>query len=50
MGVLEEILEKISMQQYEFSKHAVDQGVTRDIRTAEMEQTIRPPPHHVKPK
>jgi len=40
MGVLEEIREKILRQQYEFSKHAVDQSVTRDISTAEMEQAI----------
>ena len=40
MSLLEEIREKILRRQYEFSKHAVDQSITRDISTAEIEQAI----------
>ena len=38
--MLEEILNKILQQQYEFSKHAVDQSIIRDIRAAEIEEAL----------
>ena len=40
MGMLEEIQTKILRRQYEFSKHAVDQSIIRDISVAEMEEAI----------
>ncbi|OHB74142.1 MAG: hypothetical protein A2Z25_22470 [Planctomycetes bacterium RBG_16_55_9] len=40
MGMLEEIRGKIQKRQYEFSKHAVDQSIIRDIAVAELEQAI----------
>jgi len=38
--MLEEIRNKILRRQYEFSKHAVDQGILRDISVAEVEDAI----------
>jgi hypothetical protein len=40
MGILEEIRSKILRRQYEFSKHAVDQSIIREISVAEVEQAI----------
>ena len=40
MALLDEIREKIEARQYEFSKHAVDQTVIRNIRVAELEEAI----------
>jgi len=40
MGVLGEIQTKILWRQYEFSKHAVDQSIIRDISVAEVEEAI----------
>ena len=40
MGILEEIRNKILNRQYEFSKHAVDQSVIRDIHPTEIEEAI----------
>ena len=40
MNVLEEIRSKVSRRQYEFSKHAVDQSIIRDISVLELEQAI----------
>lgn len=40
MGILEEIRNKILNRQYEFSKHAVDQSVVRDIHPTEIEEAI----------
>ena len=40
MDMLEEIQTKILGRQYEFSKHAVDQSIVRDISVAEMEGAI----------
>jgi len=40
MGMLEEIRNKILRRQYEFSKHAVDQSIIRDISVAEVEDAI----------
>ena len=40
MDMLEEIQTKILGRQYEFSKHAVDQSIVRDISVAEMEEAI----------
>ena len=36
--MLEEIQSKILQRRYEFSKHAVDQSVIRDISVAEVEE------------
>lgn len=38
--MLEEIQSKILKRQYEFSKHAVDQSIIRDISVAEVEEAI----------
>jgi len=38
--MLEDIREKILSRQYEFSKHAVDQSIIRDIAVVEIEQAI----------
>jgi len=38
--MLEEIRSKILRRQYEFSKHAVDQSIIRDIAVAELEEAI----------
>jgi len=40
MGMLEEIQDKILRRQYEFSKHAVDQSIIREISTVEMDEAI----------
>ena len=40
MDVLQGIRDKILHRQYEFSKHAVDQGIIRDISVAEVEQAM----------
>jgi len=40
MGMLEEIRSKILRRQYEFSKHAVDQSIIREISVVEMEEAI----------
>jgi len=40
MGMLEEIQRKILRRQYEFSKHAVDQSIVREITVLEMEEAI----------
>ena len=40
MDVLQGIRDKILHRQYEFSKHAVDQGIIRDISVAEVEQAV----------
>ena len=40
MNVLEDIRVKILRRQYEFSKHAMDQSIIRDISVAELEQAI----------
>jgi len=38
--MLEEIQSKILLRQYEFSKHAGDQSIIRDISVAEVEEAI----------
>ncbi|MBI4574292.1 MAG: DUF4258 domain-containing protein [candidate division NC10 bacterium] len=38
--MIEEIRDRVSRRQYEFSKHAVDQGIIRDISVAEVEHAI----------
>ncbi|MFH1369779.1 MAG: DUF4258 domain-containing protein [Planctomycetota bacterium] len=38
--MLEEIQRKILRRQYEFSKHAVDQSIIREISVVEMEEAI----------
>lgn len=40
MAMFEEIQTKISRRQYEFSKHAVDQSIIRDISVAEVEEAM----------
>jgi hypothetical protein len=40
MGMLEEIQSKILRRQYEFSKHAVDQSIIREISIIEMGEAI----------
>ena len=40
MDVLAEILSKMSRRQYEFSRHAVDQTLRRDISVKELEEAI----------
>ncbi len=40
MDVLAEIRRKIRRRQYEFSKHAVDQTLLRDIAVGELEDAI----------
>jgi len=40
MAMIEVIRAKFERRQYEFSKHAVDQSIIRDISVAEMEDAI----------
>ncbi len=40
MVMLEEIKRKILRRQYEFSKHAVDQSIVREINVREMEEAV----------
>lgn len=40
MGLLDDIRAKVGQRQYEFSKHAVDQGIIREISVAEVEEAI----------
>ncbi len=40
MGVLEEIRSKILHRRYEFSRHAVDQSILRNISVIEVEEAI----------
>jgi len=40
MALIDEIRRKIAKRLYEFSKHAVDQSIIRDISVAELEEAI----------
>jgi uncharacterized protein DUF4258 len=40
MAVLDDIRAKVAKRQYEFSKHALDQMIVRDISVAELEEAI----------
>jgi len=40
MALLNNIRDKIARRQYEFSKHAVDQTIVRNISVSELEQAI----------
>ena len=40
MALIHEIREKIKQRHYEFSKHAVDQSILRDISVAELEDAM----------
>jgi hypothetical protein len=40
MRLLDDIRAKIVRRQYEFSKHAVDQSIIRDIKVAEIEEAF----------
>ena len=37
---MDEIASKIKFKQYEFSKHALDQSIIRDISVSEIEEAI----------
>jgi hypothetical protein len=43
MAMIERIRAKLEKRQYEFSKHAVDQSIIRDISVAEVEDAIGSP-------
>jgi len=43
MSMLDEIRGKIIARQYEFSKHAVDQSIVRDVSVSEFEEAISGP-------
>jgi hypothetical protein len=40
MGIVQEVREKILLRRYEFSKHAVDQSIIREISVTEVEEAI----------
>ena len=40
MALLDELRDKIARRQYEFSKHAVDQTIARNITVAELEEAL----------
>ena len=40
MALLDKIRDKIAQRQYEFSKHAVDQTIVREISVSELEKAI----------
>jgi hypothetical protein len=40
MALLDDIRDKIARRRYEFSKHAVDQTIIRNISVAELEQAL----------
>jgi len=40
MNMLKEIQKKVKLQQYELSKHAVDQSIIRQITISELEDTL----------
>jgi len=40
MGMLEEVSDKIVRRQYEFSRHALDQSINRDISVEEIEEAV----------
>ncbi len=40
MALIDEICAKIKRRQYEFSKHAVDQSIIRDIGVSEVEDAL----------
>ena len=40
MEIIHEIRAKIKRRQYEFSKHAVDQSIIRDISVVELEDAV----------
>ena len=40
MEIMHEIRAKIKRRQYEFSKHAVDQSIIRDISVVELEDAV----------
>lgn len=42
--LIEEILQKITDEQFEFSKHAVDQSILRQIRVEEIREIIKTRP------
>jgi hypothetical protein len=43
MALIRDIRRKIAKRLYEFSKHAVDQSIIRDISVAELEEAIAGP-------
>ena len=40
MALIQEIRAKIKRRQYEFSKHAVDQSIIRDLSVEDMEDAV----------
>ena len=40
MDLLDALKEKVAVRQYEFSRHAVDQSILRDISVAEVEEAM----------
>jgi hypothetical protein len=40
MALIDEIREKIEAEQFEFSKHAVDQSIIRRISVQELENSL----------
>jgi len=40
MALLDDIRDKIGRREYEFSKHAVDQTILRDISVSELEEAL----------
>ena len=40
MALIQEIREKIKQRRYEYSKHAVDQSIIREISVLELEEAI----------
>lgn len=40
MGLLESIRKKVAARRYEFSRHALDQSIVRNISVSEMEQAL----------
>lgn len=40
MHLIEDIRDKIRRREYEFSRHAMDQAIVRDITVGELEQAI----------
>jgi len=41
MDILAEIQEKVSLRQYEISRHALNQSIFRDINVFEVEEAVR---------
>jgi len=40
MDILAEIQEKVSQRQFEFSRHAMDQSILRNVNVVEVEEAV----------